>query len=355
MAKRIAITGMGLVTPFGIGNDIFKQKLNAGMSAITPLTLFDSPLDTPTRVAEVKDFDPKPILGRKGLRNYDRMTLMLLVAGELLTEDMDFMSFESRREHFADEEISLVLGSMGSLKSISDFDLETIHEPKYVRPGHFPNTVFCAAASYAAIRGSIKESCVTLTNDEPSGLYAFGYGIDHLLSGRVKMAVVGATEELSPIYIQASLRYAEVQGFNTPILAEGAQIFAMELMDHAQARGAKVYGEVLGHSSCFCPDLQQALDHNIDQICEQVGSTLFEEISHVFCAHKDIEETKGSLSRAVVHSLYKRFGYLCSMSGTMPVAVTLSSDEIAKDSLVLINNLSDSGTASSMLIRKLVA
>jgi 3-oxoacyl-[acyl-carrier-protein] synthase II len=353
MKTTVAITGMGLVTPYGVGNDCFREALERGDEAIRPLTLFESPLDKPVMAVEVPDFDPKPILGKKGLRNFDRMTLMLLTAGELLHRDMGFENIDTRRDLYPDERISLVLGTMGSLKSILDFDLETVREPQSVRPGFFPNTVFCAAASYAAIRFSIKESCVTVTNDEPSSLNAFSYGIDHLLSGRVDMAIVGAAEELSAIYMMASLRVAQTHDYLMPILAEGAQIFALETFASAAARGAKPLGEVLGWATCFCPDKQRAHDFNMTRILEWVGAEDFNAIEHIYSCHKDIDEQIGSLSKARLHKLYNKFGYCCSMSGSMAVTTALADKSIPKGALILTNNMADSGSAASMLIRRL--
>lgn len=354
MGNRILITGMGLVSPFGVGNETFIEAFNRGDKAIKDLTLFPPPSSRRWRVGEVSDFTPSDILGSRGLRNHDRVTLLLMAASELLHRDLGFEDLESRRKHYKDEEVSIVVGTMASLKSISDFDADTVKDPRYVRPGLFPNTVLCAAASYAAIRRSIKESCATITNGDPSALYAVGYGMDHLLSGRVRMSLVGAAEELSDIFLMISLNVALSKGYLTPVLSEGAQLFSMELGASADERGANKLAEVIGFTSWHCPDLQAGYDHGLSMIQKKVGGDIMKEIKHVYSCSKLIDETSNLPNPDVtVHQPFRKFGHMSSMGGAMAMAMALTDRTIKAGDVILINCMSVNGGGACLVLRKL--
>lgn len=356
MSEAIVITGMGLTSAYGIGNDTFRERYNQQETAITPLTVFQNETYKRNTAGEVSDFDPSPVLGRRGLRNYDRSTKLLMVASEVLHKELGFEDVEERRKHFEDSEVSLVVGTLGSIKSIFDFDLETIKQPEYVQPGLFPNTVFCAAASYTAIRRGIKEACVTINNGEPSSLYAFDCGMGHLRAGRARQAVVGATEELTEIYGLSLQKMYEAHGKRAPILGEGAGLFSLELASTAKERDAEPLAEILEVSNCFCPDMQEGYEHNIACIRNAVGEETFAEIDHIMSAQKNgLNELKVFDKEPILHKLYPKFGYLNGLTGTFSVAAALVDDTIPVGSLILINNASEDGNHASLLLRKLAA
>ncbi len=356
MTDSIWITGMGLTTAYGVGNQAFREGYNQGVSAIKPLTVFQNPIYKRTMAAEVSDVEPVDLLGRRGLRNYDRATKLLLAAAEILHQNLGFADTEVRRQHFEDDEVSIAVGTMGSIKSIFDFDLDTIKQPEYVQPGLFPNTVFCASASYAAIRHNIKEACVTVNNDEPSSLYAFDCGMGHLLTGRAKQAVVGSTEELSEIYALALQKIHESRGRRAPILGEGAGLFSLELAATARARGASPLAEILAISTCFCPDKQAGYAHNLERLVAQVGGDAIRDIDVIMSAQKiDLDEDLPLDHVPEKRHIYPKLGFLNGLTGTLELAAALVDRTIPKDALILINNASEDGNHASLLLRKCAA
>lgn len=351
----VVITGWSVVSAIGTGAEEFTRAYRARASGIRPLTLFRSPHYRRDLAAEVQDFEPAALLGKKGLKNCDRSTLLLLGATELLYRGMGLGGPDARRRAMADEEVGIALGTLGSLKSIADFDMETVRAPRFVVPTLFPNTVFCAAASYAAIRYAFKESCVTLTNDEASSALAFGAGIGRLRRGLARQMVVGGTHELSDIWSLAHQKACDCLGTPAPVLGEGAAVFALERSEDADRRGARPLADVLGCASAFCPEKPAAFATVLGRLRAQAGDEAMASIAHVFTAQKpDLDECAG-VPGAEVHRLYPRFGYLSAAQGAFAAAAALADDQIPAGAHVLVSTADTGGNCAALLLRKRVA
>ena len=85
--KRIVITGIGVISPIGIGKDAFWQSLKEGRSGVRPITLFDVSKYKVKVGGEISDFDPAAILGKRGLLDFDRSTKLLLSSAKLALDD----------------------------------------------------------------------------------------------------------------------------------------------------------------------------------------------------------------------------------------------------------------------------
>lgn len=351
----VVITGWGVVSAIGSGAEEFTRAYRARTSGLRPLTLFQSPHYRRDVAGEVPGFDPAALLGKKGLKTCDRSTLLLLAATELLYRGMGLAGAEARRRLLADEEVGIALGTLGSLKSIADFDMETVRAPQFVVPTLFPNTVFCAAASYAAIRYAFKESCVTLTNDEPSAVLAFGAGLGRLRRGRARQMVVGGTHELSDIWSLAHQKACERLGTPAPVLGEGAAVFALERREDAERRGARPLADVLGCASAFCPEKPAAFGRILERLRAQAGAEAVESVAHLFTAQKADLDEGASLPGAEVHRLYPRFGYLSAAQGAVAAAAALADDRIPAGAHVLVSTADTGGNCAALLLRKQVA
>jgi len=270
--QRVVITGVGVVAPNGIGKEEFWANCAGGVSGIKPITLFDVSKYRCKYAGEVSNFHPEKYLGSKGLRNLDRTTMLSLVAAKLAIEDAGLEITDENRD-----DIGVVLGStMGSVHSISEFDKEGLREgPRYVSPAHFPNTVINSPASQVAIRFGLRGLNSTISTGFSASLDAIGYAMDMLRFDRAKTLLVGGVEELC---IQTFLGFyklgflATSQNGSPPLfcpfhaqrcgalLGEGAAFFILELLEHAQARDAKVYAELLSFASQFHPDSLRRYD-----------------------------------------------------------------------------------------------
>ncbi len=263
--KRVVITGLGVVSPNGLGKEEFWRNCFAGVSGIKPITLFDTSKYRCHLAGEISNFDPAQYLGPKGLRNLDRTTLLAVVAAKLAIDDAHLEITDSSRN-----DIGVVLGStMGSVHSISEFDRTALREgPRYVNPAHFPNVVINSPASQVAIRFCLRGLNSTISTGFSASLDAIGYAIDMLTLSRVRTLLVGGVEELC---LETFLGFyklgflATSQNGQPPpyapfspqrcgaLLGEGSVFVVLELLENATTRGARISAELLGYGTQFHP------------------------------------------------------------------------------------------------------
>ncbi|MGA1871447.1 MAG: beta-ketoacyl-[acyl-carrier-protein] synthase family protein [bacterium] len=258
--SRIVITGIGVVAPNGIGKDLFWDNLIKGVSGIRPISLFNTESYNSKLAGEISGFKASSYLGKKGLRYFDRSTLLLNVALHLALED-------SRIEISAHNtyDTGIVVGTtMGSVRSISEFDKSGLTEgPSCVNPAHFPNTVINAPASRAAIRYDIRGLNATISSGFCSALDAAIYAYDMINLNRVSTIFTSAVEELchqtflgfykAECLAQSNHKVNRIEQSmpfdkrrNGVILGEGAGVLVFEELEHALERGATIYGEIKG-------------------------------------------------------------------------------------------------------------
>jgi 3-oxoacyl-(acyl-carrier-protein) synthase len=352
----IVITGAGLVSAYGIGNRVFSEAYNRKESGIKPLNFPGNAFYSGKHAAHLDPFEFETVLGKKGNRTLDRLTLLVLTAVELLLRESGFSGEEGNKHAFSDEATGIILGTTGPIKSIFDFEVESARNPEFVLPGHFPNTVFCASASYAAIRRSIKGSGITIVNGETSSLAAVAMAIDHLSLGISSQVILGGAEELTEVYAGCVQKISGQRGFKNPILGEGAALFTMEKGSTAKERGVAPLAEVLGVSSVYCPERSRGYARNLENLEARCGAEALASVSHVFSGQKaDVDERAPLRTEnpPELHRLYPKFGFLGPLTGSMAIAAALADRGIAPGSHVLINNFDLSGNCSSLVLRKL--
>lgn len=265
MNKRVVITGLGVFSGSGKGKDDFYANLAAGRPGYRPITLFDT---SPFRVktaGEVPDFDAKVYMGPKGLRTLDRSTRLLVSAGKLAVADSGLTITEENTD-----DVGVSVGTtLGSLKSISDFDEVTLREgPRYTNPALFPNTVINSPASQVSIWENIQGFNTTISTGFTASLDAMQYAYDFIQMERAKVVYTGGVEELcmQTFYgfhaLKALSGSQEGQEFcNCPFdrrrngvtFGEGACLMALEDYAHARQRNAPVIAEVASFGYCFDP------------------------------------------------------------------------------------------------------
>jgi 3-oxoacyl-[acyl-carrier-protein] synthase II len=163
--RKIVITGIGVLSPIGIGKDAFCEALFQGKTGFKTISLFDTSSFNVHSAGEISDFDPVSFLGKKGLRTLDRSTRLLSSAAKLAIEDAHLQIDEQNTNS-----IGVSIGTtFGSLHSISQFDREGLIEgPRFVNPSHFPNTVINSPASQVSIRFKIKGFNTTIYKAQQS-------------------------------------------------------------------------------------------------------------------------------------------------------------------------------------------
>jgi 3-oxoacyl-[acyl-carrier-protein] synthase II len=259
--RRVVVTGLGAVTPTGNTRDEFWRRTIAGESGIAPITAFDATLFTTRIAAEVKDFKPEELIGRKEARRLDRFSQFAIVAGREAIEDAKIPDDEEFRQR-----IGAVVGT--GIGGIITFWLnsEKANENgtwSKVTPFFIPMLMSNAAPAHISMSYGLKGPVFATGSACASANDAICVAYNYIAYGDADAMITGGSEAtVSPLAVggfcsmkamstrnddpaRASRPFdKERDGF---VLAEGAGILVLEEYEHAKARGAKIYCEILGY------------------------------------------------------------------------------------------------------------
>jgi 3-oxoacyl-[acyl-carrier-protein] synthase II len=260
--RRVVITGLGAVTPIGIGIEAFWHSLKEGKSGIGPITSFDASTFNSQVAGEVKDFDATDYMDPLSAKKMDRFAHFAVVSAQMAIKDAEL----EINEHNA-YEIGIIVGSaMGGIPLAET--QHTIFLEKgikrvspYLNSSLFPG----AAASQVSIVLGIKGFSNTIAGACSTGNDAIGYAYQCIQNGLLDICLVGGAEApLAPLTLGSFDLIHALSTLNNPpgkasrpfdasrngfVLSEGAGIMVMEELGHALRRDAKIYGEVLGYYS----------------------------------------------------------------------------------------------------------
>src|SRR5262245_33155435 len=255
MAQPVVITGVGVVSPLGVGHELFWEGLAAGRVGVRRIDGLDALPEAFRWAGQVHDFQPEEILGSKGLKYLNQATRFLLSAAELARRDANLEITPERAE-----EIGVIVGS--SVSNVGDcvaFYESLLAPGERTNPLRFPNLFINIAGGNLAIRLGVRGLNTTLTNGATSALDALQHGLTALHCRRARTLLVGGVEVLSPPLVEACWRAGLLADTMAPrpfdrrrrglVLGEGCGVVVLELAEEARARGARVYGEVAGYGS----------------------------------------------------------------------------------------------------------
>jgi len=250
---RVAITGIGCISAYGIGHAALIDALGNRRSAVRPITAFDTSRCRSHRAATLEDFDPTAFIPPLKLRRVDAVGRLALVCMRLLVEDAS-LAFDGRGR----DDLGMALGTMtAGMDSTAEY-LEnlTAHGPTGAPAVLFSNTVANAAASLCAIEYGLRGPNVTFNQREASSLAAVAFAAGLIRDRRVTAMISGGADRLEPHFFEIQDRFGpfsrddvsrpfdlQRNGF---VLGEGAVILLLENLEAAAARDARVYGELLG-------------------------------------------------------------------------------------------------------------
>jgi 3-oxoacyl-[acyl-carrier-protein] synthase II len=264
--RPLAITGLGVVSSLGIGWDAFRDAYAhaaEGNFSSSPETVPREPCAA-LRVAEVAGFDAKKYVGDKGLRANDRLTKLSLVAARLGLEHAGLKRDGAFTGAGPDDVGVVASTAYGSTEAIAENNrIAKLEDPRYLNPARFPNTVINSAFGYVSIWEDLRALNVTVTNGPTGALDAVSCAGVYLEAGRAKAILAGGAEASSELLWDSLNRVgalhdtaawewdgSNVRGTGTR-LGEAAALLALELPEVARARGARVWGEVVGYGSAF--------------------------------------------------------------------------------------------------------
>jgi len=258
---RVVVTGMGAITPLGLNVKDTWQALVEGRSGIGRITQFD-PSPYPTQIAgEVKGFDPGEYMDAKEARRTARFSQFAVAAAKMALEDAGFTVDEGKAE-----DVGVVMGTGigGGLIESEKAHLTLLNRgARRVAPLFVPSMIPNAAAHHVGCAFGAKGYTSTIIAACASGNQAIGEGARAIRDGSAQVVVAGGTEstmcELALAGICAmravSTRNGEPERASRPfdaerdgfVASEGCGILILESLDHALARGARIYVEVLGY------------------------------------------------------------------------------------------------------------
>jgi 3-oxoacyl-[acyl-carrier-protein] synthase II len=260
MKRRVVVTGLGMVTPLGVGTEASWQALCQGKSGVGSVTHFDAG-EFRTRIAgEVKDFDPLDFIDRKLARRGDRFIHFALAAARMALEDSKLKITSAN-----DERVGVSVGTaMGGIESIEkNHELLIKGKRQQISPFFVPSFLCNMATGQVAIEFGAKGANMCTVTACASGTHAIGDAAVVIQRGDVDAMIAGGTEAairplvfagLDPLKVM-SARNDEPEKASRPfdkerdgfVIGEGAGMVILEELESAQKRGARIYGEVLGY------------------------------------------------------------------------------------------------------------
>ena len=261
MKRRVVVTGMGAITPVGNDVETFWNSLKNGTVGIGPITTFDTADFKAKLAAQVKDFDPKQYMDNKAARRMERFSQFAVAAAREALEDAGIDM--TKEDPFR---VGVSVGSgIGGLDAIERETKKMIEKgPNRINPLLVPLMISNMAAGNIGIQFGLKGKNINVVTACTTGTQSIGEAFRSIQYGEADVMVAGGSEaSITPIGIagfaaltalstsedpmRASIPFdKERNGF---VMGEGAGIVVLESLEHAQARGAKIYAELGGYGA----------------------------------------------------------------------------------------------------------
>ncbi|MGH9530101.1 MAG: beta-ketoacyl-[acyl-carrier-protein] synthase family protein [Terriglobales bacterium] len=266
LKRRVMITGMGAVSPNGVGNSAFSDAILAGKSGVKRISRFDAD-EIPVRIAgEIRDFDELAWVEKRERKHVSRVLPLAIAAGTEAFSDAGIdpasLPLEERRR------FGVILGSGGGSQEFTEEQYRLFFREQYKSMSLFcvPTGVMGALSSELSVRFGLRGASHVITTGCTSSTDAFGYSMRQIQSGRLDMVLSGGADAPIALGIVKGFILMKIltdswndapekgsrpfsvdrDGF---VLAEGAWMFILEEYEHARARGATMLAEVCGYGS----------------------------------------------------------------------------------------------------------
>ncbi|AOT68392.1 beta-ketoacyl-ACP synthase II [Geosporobacter ferrireducens] len=260
MKKRVVVTGIGAITPIGIGKDVFFNALENGVSGLDNITKFDASEYNTKIAAEVKGFEPNVYIDKKEAKRMDRFTQFAVAASKLAIEDakLDTDAIDQNR-------FGVVLGSgIGGIETLEK-EYEKLAEkgPNRVSPFFIPMMISNIGAGQVSMTFGAKGPNTTVVTACASSTNSVGEAFRIIQGGEADIMITGGAEaSITPLAIAGfcamkamSTRNENPQKASSPfdknrdgfVMGEGAGILILEELEHAIKRGAPIYAEIVGY------------------------------------------------------------------------------------------------------------
>ncbi len=257
--RRVVVTGLGILSP--LGNDVNStwQNLLAGKSGINLIENFDTTNHTTKFAGQVKDFNCEEYISRKDAKKMDLFIQYGIAAGIQAIQDSG-LSVTEKNAH----RIGVAIGSgIGGLTLIEENHTALVHGgPRKVSPFFVPSTIVNMIAGHLSINYKLHGPNITIATACTTGVHNIGHAARMISYGDADVMIAGGAEKASsPLGIAGfgaaralSTRNDNPQAASRPwdidrdgfVLGDGAGVMVLEEYEHAKARGAKIYAELVG-------------------------------------------------------------------------------------------------------------
>jgi len=260
--RRVVITGMGVLTPIGIGVKTFWENLIAGKSGIDRITLFD-PDGFDSKIAgQVKGFDPLNYMDKTEARRNDRFSQFVLAAAQEAIQDA-----ELNLEKIDKDRAGVIIGSgVGGLQTLIDQHQLFLNKgPKRVSPFLIPMMIANIASGVVSIKYGLKGPNMCVISACATANHSIGEAYRHIERGEADVMLCGGAEApIVPLGVAGfismkalSTRNDEPQKASRPfdrdrdgfVISEGAGVIVLESEEHAISRNARIYAELAGYGA----------------------------------------------------------------------------------------------------------
>ena len=258
--RRVVVTGLGVVSPLGIGAEATWEGLLAGTSGAGPITLFDSSKHATHFACEVKNFDPLAFVDKKESRKMDRFIQLGIAAADHAIKDsnLTFTREESER-------VGVFIGSgIGGFATIEREHTELMTGgPRRISPFFIPAAIINLAGGWISIRTGARGPSSATATACTSSAHAVGDSYRIIQRGEADVMIAGGSEAaITPLGVGGfnamralSTRNDEPHRASRPfdkdrdgfVIGEGSGVLSLEELTRAQARGAKIYCEIVGY------------------------------------------------------------------------------------------------------------
>ncbi|MEM9682686.1 MAG: beta-ketoacyl-[acyl-carrier-protein] synthase family protein [Pseudomonadota bacterium] len=344
--NRVVITGLGVFSAAGKSVAEFWDTVRNGRSVIGPLTIIDTSELHIKIGAEIRDFEPKDHFPAKQLALLDRFSQLAVMASRQAIEDAG-VEFDGED---AEQSACLIGSGVGGQQTLDDSYYRIYAQGrKGVHPFTIPRLMLNAACSHVCMEHGIKGPAYAVASACSSSTHAIGQAFHMVRSGMVHTAVTGGTEACIALGTMKGWEAIRVMATDTcrPFskgrtgmsLGEGAAVVVLESLDRAQARGARIYGELCGFGmssdamDITLPDAAGAARAMTGALKD--GGLNADEIDYVNAhgtgtAANDVTETRAlrmalgdaAVERLAVSSSKSVFGHALGGAGALELVVT---------------------------------
>jgi 3-oxoacyl-[acyl-carrier-protein] synthase II len=288
MRRRVVVTGIGVVAPTGIGKDAFWAALRDGRSGIGPLTRFDAAASPSGVAAEVRGFDPARYVDAREARRMDPVDHYAVAAARMALDDAGLAVHDGNRDRIGLAFGAALYGVQFGESQHAVFRAAGLRKVSpYTAIAIFPFSPIGFVSIALGVRGWSN----VITTCAASGTDAIAHARDAIEAGTADAMIAGGAEApLSPVIIRgldaaAALSRERCAGSGRAsrpydrgrdgfVLGEGAGLVVLEGLDHARARGARVYAELLGYGTANGPYDPGGLGIDYDTAADAIGMAL---------------------------------------------------------------------------------